>query len=69
MWRRLCVDVDADGRVIGASAEVYTETSSEADHIVVMEPGYGDGLRPSEVCGKLEVEGWLQFPLRPAHRD
>lgn len=40
MWRRLCVDVDHTGRLIGASIEHYTEQESPARVVEVMSPNW-----------------------------
>lgn len=42
MWRRLCVDVDHAGKLLGASIEHYTEEASPARVVEVMSPRWTD---------------------------
>ena len=63
MWRRLCVDVDGDGTVVGGSVEIYTDETARADCVLVMEPGWADGLSPDRALELLLRDGWLQPPL------
>ena len=64
MWRRLCVDVDEDGAILGASVEFFSDQKLEQDSVLVMEPGWVDHKTLTEVIVDLEVEGWIQPPLR-----
>lgn len=64
MWRRLCIDVDDDGTVIGGSVEFYSDRDLHQDSVLVMEPGWADGRTVIDAALSLEVDGWLQPPLR-----
>lgn len=64
MWRRLCVDVDADGAILGASVEIYSDQKLEKDSVLVMEPGWVDHKTLVQCIEDLEREGWMQPPLR-----
>lgn len=40
MWRRLCVDVDEAGKLLGASIEHYSESEAPARVVEVMPPNW-----------------------------
>lgn len=42
MWRRLCVDVDEFGKLLGASIEHYTGDAAPARVVEVMSPRWTD---------------------------
>lgn len=64
MWRRLCIDVDVDGTLLGASVEIYSDQKLEKDSVLVMEPGWVDHKTLVQAIEDLEREGWMQPPLR-----
>lgn len=64
MWRRLCIDVDADGTIIGGSVEIYSDEQLTRDAVLVMEPGWADAHTLVTAVQDLEANGWLQPPLR-----
>jgi hypothetical protein len=51
-WRRLCVDVGYSGEVLGASAELFDDTTAGCQSILVASGG--------EVC-HLSPPGCLQY--------
>lgn len=63
MWRRLCVDVDSDGSILGASVEFYSDRQSSEDQILVMDEGWVSRHDWSDVITALRDEGWTQLPL------
>jgi hypothetical protein len=63
VFRRLCIDVDHDGTVIGASVEFYSDRTLDMGDLLVMEPGWVDGLDPEQACKRLLADGWIQPPL------
>ena len=63
MFRRLCIDVDHDGTVIGASVEFFSDQRVERTDVLVMEPGWVDGLSPAEALDGVLRDGWIQPPL------
>ena len=63
MFRRLCIDVDNLGYVLGASVEFYSERDLHMGDLLVMEPGWTDGLSPEEAFDRLLREGTIQPPL------
>lgn len=64
MWRRLCVDVDVDGTLLGASVEIYSDSQLVKDVVLVMEDGWVDHKTLTEAISELEATGFLQPPLR-----
>lgn len=64
MWRRLCIDVDVDGTLLGASVEIYSDQKHECDSVLVMEPGWVDHKTLVQAIEDLERSGWIQPPLR-----
>lgn len=64
MFRRLCIDVDADGTLLGASVEFYSDTKLERNYVLVMEPGWVESRTLLEAIVDLEVDGWMSPPLR-----
>lgn len=64
MWRRLCVDVDVDGTLLGASVEIYSDSQLVKDVVLVMEDGWVEGRTLTEAITSLEETGFLQPPLR-----
>lgn len=42
MWRRLCIDLDEDGTLIGGSVEFYDDTTVTRSYVVVMEVGWAE---------------------------
>lgn len=69
-WRRLCVDVDDDGQVIGGSIEHYRDTQLDPNCTVVFARQVWFGRSPIElVVAELDL-GWpqpeLPFVYHPA---
>ena len=63
MWRRLCIDVDHDGTILGASVELYDEATVDRRGILVMEPGWSESHTLESVFAALLHDGWVQAPL------
>lgn len=59
-WRRLCVDVDDDGTVLGASIEHFEDRTIGPDAVVVLEGAFWRGKTPEAVLQKELDLGWPQ---------
>lgn len=66
MWRRLCVDVDQDGNVLGGSVELREQTDRSVTVIDVMPVGWGDIRTPIEALTDLYFHEGGDPPLFPA---
>lgn len=68
-WRRLCVDVDDDGTVLGASIEHYEDRGVGPDTVVVLARSFWRGKSPQDVLeDEIEVgwpQGSLPFEMHP----
>lgn len=62
-WRRLCVDLDVSGTVIGASVEEYGGEPSAAFCIHVLALGETEGQDPHRVLDILAGLSWYQDEL------
>jgi hypothetical protein len=58
-WRRLCIDVDEYGEVIGGSVEYYSDRTVSADHVLVLSQSDWKGRLPGMV---LYYEMTLDWP-------
>jgi hypothetical protein len=52
-WRRLCIDVDDSGRVLGASIEHYDDRKVDPRSIGVLARREWDGVEPQELLERL----------------
>lgn len=67
-WRRLCVDVDDGGNVLGGSVELYDDSQSGANAVLVASGGECNGHSPATLLAYLyEHYRHLQevLPLEP----
>jgi len=65
-WRRLCVDVDDGGNVLGASVELYDDTTADAKAVLVASGGEVRPLNPPQCCQYLyDNYGHQQYVLDP----
>jgi fructose-specific phosphotransferase system component IIB len=63
-WRRLCVDVTEAEGVVGASVELYDDTTAGANAVIVCSEQEIDGQDPATVVAYLYEEvGWQQLAL------
>ena len=62
-WRRLCVDTDVSGAVIGASLEEYQSGATEAVCIRVLAMGEAEGNDAHRVLDILAGLTWYQDEL------
>jgi hypothetical protein len=62
-WRRLCVDLDVSGRVLGGSVEEYGGEEGSAFCIHVLALGETEGLQAHRVLDSLIALGWYQDEL------
>lgn len=62
-WRRLCVDIDDEFRVLGSSIEWFSDTRVGPEQITVMEQNGTDGLWPTEALEVLMLVEWDQPSL------
>lgn len=58
MWRRLCIDVNGRGDVIGASIEHWTDSTDVRYRIVALSPSFYRGVPLSQLVEKLEQHFW-----------
>ena len=65
MWRRLCVDVDPSGRVIGGSVELHRGTDGGTEVIDVLPIGWGAVRTPIEALTDLYWHESGDPPLFP----
>ena len=59
-WRRLCVDVDDEWGVLGASIEYYGDRKVDPDRICVMARSDWSGEDPAAVLQLLLERDWTQ---------
>ncbi len=62
-WRRLCVDVDDECRVLGSSIEWFSDRTQGPDRITVMEQGAYSDLWPTEALEVAMLVEWDQPSL------
>ena len=58
MWRRLCIDVNGRGEVIGASIEHWTDSTDVRYRIVALAPVFWRGVPLSQLVEKLDAHFW-----------
>lgn len=58
-WRRCCIDVDMDGRVMGASIEFYNDMKLKPNVVAVLARSEWNGCVPARV---LEEELHYDWP-------
>lgn len=64
-WRRVCVDVDDAGEVLGASVELYDDSTEGANVVCVAAPGEVEGKNPALVFKHVyDRMDWPQMALR-----
>lgn len=63
MWRRLCIDVENDGTVVGASVEFWSDRDGNRELVMVLEDTFWADLPLPELVLKLQADGWRQPPL------
>lgn len=63
MWRRLCLDLDEDGTLIGASVEFYDDSTVSKNAVLVMEPGWAESRTYEQACADLLTTGTFQPSL------
>lgn len=61
--RRLCLDVDLDGTVIGGSVELYDERDGRRYALLVMPEGWADTHDLASAIRDLFESGWMTPPL------
>lgn len=59
-WRRCCVDVDEDGRVIGGSVEFYDDAKLKPNCVLVLGRSEWNGLTPVSL---LNGQLWWEWPV------
>jgi hypothetical protein len=68
-FRRVCVDVEDDGLVVGCSVEFHPEFPPGFEAVWVGAPADYAGCSPEEVVTDLVGRGWHQPTLPFAPRD
>lgn len=69
-WRRLCIDVDDDLEVLGASIEWYSDRKTGPDEIGVLARSDWNRHTVEEVLEELCAAGWNQLSFQfgpPSH--
>ena len=62
-WRRLCIDVDDDGRCLGGSVEFYSDRKVDPETVAVLGRSAWSGRTPSELLDAELALGWFQEAL------